>query len=124
MNDGNKTLKIQKNLNRDNKLIKKYQDPKIKRQQYIFQFYEKSPVVKISNTRKIEEETQPTLDHDTIKSSAPDAVKTRGEAVEVLGLPEFWCMEQFENFKEKYNGLIIHSKKLGMIDVPDFILNP
>lgn len=40
-------------------------------------------------------------------------MKTRGEADEASALPDCWSIEQYKNFKKKYNGLIIRSKKLG-----------
>ena len=53
-----------------------------------------------------EDETHPILLHHSKESSASHDMKTRG-------LPDCWSMEQYENFKKKYDGLIVHDQKLG-----------
>lgn len=91
----------------------------MKRQQNIFNSF--NFVRKIPRTESLRQEasenetqvTQPTLLHDSNESFASDAVKTTGTAVETSALPDCWSMKQYENFKKKYDGLIVHSKKIG-----------
>ena len=85
----------------------------MKRQKSRLEFVRKMTRTESSEQEASEEEAQPGLLHDTNENSASDDVKTRGEADEASALPDCWSMEQFENFKKKYDGLIVRSKKLG-----------
>lgn len=73
-------------------------------QQDLFPFFRKNPRSESFRQEANKDETQPTLEYDGNEMSAPDAVKTRGEA---LNLPDYWSMKRYENFREKYDGLII-----------------
>ena len=86
----------------------------MKRQQYILQCFRK-----ISRTEVSVDETcasqnnQQTLDHD-ITTQDSDALKRNGSKTsEVSNPPECWSINQFKSFKQKYDGLIVHDKKLG-----------
>lgn len=86
----------------------------MKRQKTVFKFViTKVTRTEISKQEASEDVTQPTLLRDTNETSAFDDVKPRGKANDASALPDCWSMEQYENFKKKYDGLIVHSKKLG-----------
>ena len=93
----------------------------MKRQQNILLCFRK-----ISRTEVSVDETcatqnrQQTFDHDiTTKNS--DALKINGSKMdEVSAIPECWSINQFKNFKEKYDGLI---KDLVVITVADLLLH-
>ena len=43
-----------------------------------------------------------------------DALKSNGSKTSaVSNLPECWSINQFKSFKQKYDGLMVHEKKLG-----------
>ena len=85
----------------------------MKRQKILFEYVRKITRTESSEQEASEDETQPNLLHDANKNSVSDDMKTRNEANEAPALPDCWRMEQYDNFKKKYDGLIVRSKKLG-----------
>ncbi|XP_076342424.1 uncharacterized protein LOC143242804 [Tachypleus tridentatus] len=85
----------------------------MKRQKDMDSFFRKVPRTEPLKQDANDDETKLILRHYSNESCTANVAEGKCEEVETLDLPDCWSIEQYMNFKEKYDGLIVRSKNVG-----------
>ncbi|XP_077974159.1 E3 SUMO-protein ligase KIAA1586-like [Styela clava] len=85
----------------------------MKRRQNILQCFRKIPRTELDKAC-VKQNGQQALDHDITTKNMNDLQNSSREVdEEVSAIPDCWSMNQFINFKQKYDGLTLRNKRLG-----------